>query len=196
MKEQKQSESGSMMLEVMAVLAILAAITPVLYKQALLRNIEISNINIAAEMRMVKETLQEYVPATCPSEWQNCELSIKDAKGYAPDGMESILDNYDVVFCDYEIGSGATLETAYSETLTSEISAHAKRRYAFITDMNPPELKWNLHRAKRVASLIGTEAGVCNEKGTIGVNGAWKLEDNVCADGPFVVVHTGLNIWK
>lgn len=201
MTDEKQSESGSIMLEIMAVLAILAIITPVLYKQALLRNIEISNINIAAEMRLVKDQLQEYIANTCPSEYQVCTLSVSDSVTYAPDGMESVIDNYAVLFCDYEYGKDASsTDVNCGESLESKINTAPKRRYALIIDDNPPEMKWNLARAKRVASLVGTEAGVCRStmSDVTGVNASWSIpNDGYCtSEKPFVIVHTGLNIWN
>ena len=199
MTDEKQSESGSIMLEIMAVLAILAIITPVLYKQALLRNIEISNVNIAAEMRLVKDQLQEYIANACPSEYQVCTLSVSDSKTYAPDGMETVIDFYHILFCEYEYGTNSDGTVNCSESINSSIDDAPKRRYALIIDDNPPEMKWNLGRARRVATLIGTEAGVCRSSSDVtGVNGSWRIEnDGYCtSDKPFVIVHTGLNIWK
>ena len=56
MQEKKQNESGSMMMEIMAVLAILAIMTPIVYQQALKRSREISNVNMADEMRSIWRT--------------------------------------------------------------------------------------------------------------------------------------------
>ena len=199
MTNEKQSESGSIMLEIMAVLAILAVITPVLYKQALLRNIEISNVNIAAEMRLVKDQLQEYISMDCPSDYQACTLNVADSKTYAPDGMENVIDFYHILFCEYEYGTNSDGTVNCSETIDSSIDNAPKRRYALIIDDNPPEMKWNLARARRVATLIGTEAGICRQSsGVTGVNGSWSIEnDGYCtSETPFVIVHTGLNIWK
>ena len=46
-----KQERGAIMLEVLAVLALIGVMGPMLYKQVLSRNQEISNVNIAAEMR-------------------------------------------------------------------------------------------------------------------------------------------------
>lgn len=137
MTNEKQSESGSIMLEIMAVLAILAVITPVLYKQALLRNIEISNVNIAAEMRLVKDQLQEYISMDCPSDYQACTLNVADSKTYAPDGMENVIDFYHILFCEYEYGTNSDGTVNCSETIDSSIDDAPKRRYALIIDDNP-----------------------------------------------------------
>lgn len=191
----EQNEQGSILLEVVAVLAILAIIAPIIFQQAMKRNVEISNINIASEIRSIKEATQAYITATCPSNTLPCTLIPGDIAHYLPDGLEDAIDHYEIAFCAYTVGDINAGTDCSATTLTSSISGNqAKRRYALIADVVPP-VQWNLRRAKRVASLVGTDGGVCMGNNIItGVNGAWTLTHPCTTNN--VIVHTGLNIWQ
>ena len=55
MKAIKRLQKGVMIIEVVAVLGLLAAITPMLFQQISRRNDEILNVQVATEMRAIKD---------------------------------------------------------------------------------------------------------------------------------------------
>ena len=55
MMERKENERGAIMVEVLAVIALLGTMGTLLFRQVIQRNQELDNINIATEMRILKE---------------------------------------------------------------------------------------------------------------------------------------------
>lgn len=76
--KQPQQQKGSLLVEVLAVLGLIALITPLLYQQINRRNEEIGNINIATEIRAIKDAVAAYIQANeigltddCNAMWSN-----------------------------------------------------------------------------------------------------------------------------
>ena len=212
MQEKKQNESGSMMMEIMAVLAILAIMTPIVYQQALKRSREISNVNMADEMRSVKNAVKAYLDAnqetilqTCgsPSALKNCTSHISS------DISDGAIDPFFLRATDYEIGTAdgeninyivqvfgsytpyttADNETLYKPNLFGILSSTSQ----------PADLKKG--RAKQIASLVGAAGGICEDANTItGSYGSWSLKNSevsggiggVCFEDNTIVVRTDM----
>ena len=54
-------QKGSMMVEALAMLGLIAMVTPVLYKKAAERTTELQDINAAAQMRTISKALDDYI---------------------------------------------------------------------------------------------------------------------------------------
>ncbi len=125
---QKQ-EQGSLMVEVLAVLGLIALITPLLYQQINRRNEEISNANIATEVRTIKDGVTAYIQSyeqrlaaqdcnlmlngeyknvTTIQQCTSAEGSYSDelqGTGFYP-GIDEILDDYDINLFAYTLPAG------------------------------------------------------------------------------------------
>lgn len=60
-KTDKQNEKGALIVEVIAVIALLGVMGPLLFRQVMSRNEEVDNINIATEVRTLKEGFAAYI---------------------------------------------------------------------------------------------------------------------------------------
>ena len=77
----RKQQKGSLLIEMMAVIALLTLVTPILFQQVHRRNEEIINAQIATEMRMVKEAVTTYLEAEedhiardiCPNLWSTTQ---------------------------------------------------------------------------------------------------------------------------
>ncbi|MBR4927478.1 MAG: hypothetical protein IKY98_04035, partial [Alphaproteobacteria bacterium] len=174
-----KQEKGAIMVEVLAVLALIGVMGPMLYNQVVARNQEISNVNIAAEMRAIKEAMSAVIAAdgaflgeACTEAGDaptRCVNSADDfranVESFLPVGMEGMVDSgdYDVKLYGYR----ATVSSGDERTFVFGVVSYA----------NPPTV-WNFKRAARVASLIGADGGVREPGGVdlIGTNGTWQLK--------------------
>lgn len=172
----KTHETGAIMVEILAVLALIGVMGPMLYRQVLSRNQEISNVNIAAEMRAIKEAMSASIAADNAIFSEECAITADNqicpipfaekVEEFLPIGMNDILDDYDVKLFGYlaDDGSGKN------------------RPYVFgVAALNPDSpsapLDWGLKRAARVASLIGADGGVAmSDVGVAGTNGTWSFK--------------------
>ena len=60
-QKSKLNELGSLMIEAMAMLALISMVTPILYKKSAERTTELQDINAASEVRALIKSLDDYV---------------------------------------------------------------------------------------------------------------------------------------
>ena len=204
MQEQKENESGSMMLEIIAVLAILAIMTPIVYQQSLKRSREVSNVNMADEMRSVKNAVKAYLDANlaaltasdgvCGSvedaDAGECELNDEDEGvigkiyDFLPEGQNVCFngigceDNYS----EYEM---TLLKYTQEYTNSDNETITVPKLFAVLSSYQQPA-KLNRVRAMKIASLIGSAGGICKKdtEGITGSYGGWELNKSYsCQSG-------------
>ena len=176
----KKQERGAIMVEVLAVLALIGVMGPMLYKQVLSRNQEISNVNIAAEMRAIKEAMSAAIAADgavlgemckgndtltpCESGSETLQTTVEE---FLPIGMEGILDD----------GYGYIVKL-YSEDVTLSNGENYPLLVGIVagTDLASD---WNMKRTARIANLIGTDGGIAQVNKLVGTGGSWNLPINV-----------------
>lgn len=180
-----KQERGAIMLEVLAVLALIGVMGPMLYRQVLSRNQEISNVNIAAEMRAIKEAMSSAIAAdsavlaelckadATSSDLEPCgagEATFKAAvEDFLPIGMEHILEpgyGYDIKLYTYvvSLSNGEEYPIAVGVVVGSDLAEN-----------------WSFKRAARIANLIGTDGGVKQGINLVGSGGSWQL-DGIATD--------------
>lgn len=184
-KESKISQRGAIMVEILAVLALIGVMGPVLFRQVLNRNQEISNVNMASEMRTIKEAMSAMIAADgavlgakCAPTSSNAQLCsnpsggdlIESLSSFLPAGIDEtgIIDYYNVYLYGYQ-----------ADFSLSGQSDMRNMVYGVIVPKEEglPTSGWNFKRASRIASLIGADGGVVNRDTSdfVGTNGGWVL---------------------
>ncbi len=184
-KESKISQRGAIMVEILAVLALIGVMGPVLFRQVLNRNQEISNVNMASEMRTIKEAMSAMIAsdgavlgAKCAPSSSSTQLCSSPSEGelinslssFLPAGIDEtgIIDYYNVYLYGYQ----ADFSLAGQPDIRNMV-------YGVIVPKEEglPTSGWNFKRASRVASLIGADGGVVNQDTSDfnGTNGGWVL---------------------
>lgn len=166
---ERKNETGSILVEVIAVIALLGVMGPLLFRQVSTRNEEVENINIASEIRTLKEGFSAYIlseKARLLRETQGfvnseCREISSDEKNriadtYLPFGNEAI-DGYRFWLCK-------TGDNFLQGFIIPEISSM-------------PE-SVGLKRSARIANLIGADGAICQDGNINGVAGGWGMEDN------------------
>ena len=221
MRTKKSQESGSLMVEIMAVIALLGVMGTMMFRQIQRRNEELDNINMASEIRMVKEATAAYIQANkAMLEANNCPaigeekvdvdtLPLADIEKFLPDnwisdsGYENgIINEYKIYLSCYRVNSAAAdNRLAMYGTVVPNNPEH--------TPNSPLPKNFTLRRAARVATLIGADGGIFEYSGPdgensrfIGTMGAWEIEcagDGTCndwgKDDNFYVATTGMDIY-
>lgn len=214
--EKSKLQRGSIMLEVIAVLALMGVMGAMLFRQIYQRNQELHNIQMASEIRTVKEAFAAYIQANAADIQTKCHGSIpspgsdevkpcsalnlaEGIKEYLPDGWFT----------------GDTLGDYYHFTLwfyRQRDASQAVKMYGVIapTDKTLPATGWNFKRAARVSLLIGADGGAYASgitNGDIaGSLGTWHLKADpddprsynpedygLVTDKPTYVAMTGLD---
>lgn len=211
MKEKKFAERGALMVEMVAVVALLGVMGTALFRQINQRNQELDHINMASEIRTVKEATQAYIQANRPSLEANCVLE-EDGYGYMTlnnDEIDYFMPDNWASDRDDGVSQEDGLIYEYGIYLTCyEIDSQLAPRKALYATIIPEEgvlpEGFTLRRASRVANLIGADGGVYTDGALHGTMGAWEVScpfdsdgDDVCEEreDAFFVATTGVDIY-
>lgn len=209
--EKSKLQRGSIMLEVIAVLALMGVMGAMLFRQIYQRNQELHNIQMASEIRTVKEAFAAYIQANAADIQTKCHGSIPP-----PDSNEvrpcSVLDLAAGIKEYLPDGwfTGDALGDYYHFTLwfyRQRDASQAVKMYGVIAPTNQtlPATGWNFKRAARVSLLIGADggayaSGITNDD-IAGSLGTWHLDVpnpdrndyGLVKDKPTYVAMTGLD---
>ena len=193
MKKTVKTQSGSIMIEAIAVLGILAVLGPVLYRQVAQRNRELANVNVATEMRTMKEAFSSFIQT---QHRQLEELATAGGGVCALSGTETSNCSYNTLWKNVATYLPVTYNTYTGDVLTSstaekynfylfgknlENTEGAKVGTSFYGVILPkasalPQGTWNLKRAASIAALIGADGGIVQGDNFVGTMGTWELE--------------------
>ncbi len=196
-KTEMKNQRGSLLIEALAMLALIAMVTPLLYKKAAERTNELQDINAAGQMRTISNALDAYLRdnydtiITNGTVKTNCSGSAADKK-YSFNGDDANEDIPLAHLCEY-LPYGFNDKTM----LFSSIDVGVKRRIFKSDDADPstgekrvtrqdlmglivanPVRGANMPRVRssRIASMIGTNGGFIDNKKGMGVQGVWEID--------------------
>lgn len=188
MKNKKSiGEQGTLLIEAIAMLGLIALVTPTLYKKSAERLQEIQDINGATQARTFNHVIETFIKsefsgllvATNLSSSKTVQLSLDStsASGFYPEGYSAYVP-YGYVPGDIKNYESAKVYVRNDDgRLTSYI--------IFPASVDPGK-----KRASRMASLVGANGGVVNKPFGGGSNdlqadgtgGAWALDKNMLQD--------------
>lgn len=200
MTQYRKNERGSIMVEVIAVLALMGVMGTLLFRQVARRNEELDNVNLASEIRMVKEATTAYIQAyktelenTClnADNWlaDKAAINMFMPETWACD-TDGNIDDKTCLINDFNI-------QIYCYTVDEQM-APRKAFYAIIwPQQNYLPNNFSILRAGRVANLIGSDGGVKDDNTLTGTMGAWEIScDSVaCPDYTTYVATTGMDVY-
>ena len=198
----KKAQSGSVMLEVIAVLALMGVMGAMLFRQIYQRNQELHNIQMASEIRTVKEAFSAYIQSHRTELFSACTPGPLCNK--TSDDIGKAISEF--LPAGWFASDAEGVEEYYTFTMwsyTQDDITNKRVIYGLIApkETTLPQSGWNFKRAARVALLIGADGGVYQgdiTRGTIaGALGTWQLDINpsMGLEEPTYVAMTGLDIF-
>ncbi len=220
------SESGAIMLEVVAVLSLMGLMGTMLFRQMYVRNQELHNIQMASEIRVVKDAFAAWIQAQSSRLGTICEVGneltdvhicpltdgdINDIKTFLPEGYfsdetvgasldrgEVLANNFILKLVGYRRGTAASNILTYYGVVIPDPS--------ILPDQGETDNgSWNFRRAARVAMLIGIDGGAYDPAITgdeiAGAVGTWHLPivnliDTANINIPTYVAITGTDVFQ
>ncbi len=171
----KISQGGSLMVEALAMLALISLVTPTLYKKSAERTTELQDINTATHVRTVLKAIDNYVKVN----YQNLIApdGVLSADGDVAKIDDLTSDEYKAYFpygYDFEdiknFGKPKAALRRQGDSVTSFVEF-------------PSTLDLGEVRAARIASIVGSNGGYVNaSKEALGVGGVWNLTDEDLSD--------------
>lgn len=160
------SQAGSLMVEAMAMLALISLVTPTLYKKSAERTTELQDINTATHVRTVMKAVDNYAAA-------NYQELIKDLA----DGSVKKINIDDETYASFfpygykfdnlkNFGKPKVALRRQGNSITSFVEF-------------PQSLDIGEMRAARIASMVGSNGGYVDGEGKAkGVGGIWNLNNS------------------
>lgn len=178
MKRRNMSKSiaqkGGLMIEALAMLGLIAVVTPTMYKKSAERTMEVEDINTASTIRTVMNAANDYVGANYSTIVSEMEHSTGNASNYRKITFDKIK-NY--------LPYGFNMKKALYNYGDPEISIARKDNNLTAFVLFPAKANADngigQERTSRIASLVGSSGGFVTEKGKTarGIGGVWKLEE-------------------
>ncbi len=165
-------QQGGLMIEALAMLGLIAVVTPTMYKKSAERTMEVEDINTAATIRTITAAANDYVSANYSTILGDMvkngeherKLDPKDLGAYLPYGFDigKSLYNYD----------GEHIQLSVSRP---EGSNNLTTLMLFPAKLNE-ENGIGQERTSRIAALIGSSGGyVTDSNKARGIGGIWEL---------------------
>lgn len=177
----KINQGGSMMVEAMAMLALIALVTPTLYKKSAERTTELQDINTASHIRTLSKAVDNYV-ATNYQALLAGELSGVDSKKTI-----ELTDTSFTQFLPYGY-SFDNLKNFGVPKVVVKRQGDSASVTAFV--QLPKKTDIGEMRAARIASMVGSNGGYVNaDKEAKGVGGVWSLDTSGLTDLGFDDTH-------
>ena len=178
MKRRNMSKSiaqkGGLMIEALAMLGLIAVVTPTMYKKSAERTMEVEDINTASTIRTVMNAANDYVGASYSTIVSEMEHSTGNASNYRKITFDQIK-NY--------LPYGFNMKKALYNYGEPEITIARKENNLTAFVLFPAKANADngigQERTSRIASLVGSSGGFVTEKGKTarGIGGVWKLEE-------------------
>ncbi|MCM1323815.1 MAG: hypothetical protein NC218_06605 [Acetobacter sp.] len=180
--KEKSEQRGTLMVEAIAMLGLIAIVTPTLYKKSAERLQEIQDINVASQARTMTQIIESFVRSHTTA-----------FRGLVMDDSAKIVELCSDSTCsDVKNPLASHLTIGYSSAIPygfnpDEIKGFKKPRvFAVVEQGNvvfyvvyPKEQDLGKKRTARLASLIGANGGFVNDKASsevLGTGGAWGLD--------------------
>ncbi len=165
----KINQGGSMMVEAMAMLALIALVTPTLYKKSAERTTELQDINTASHVRTLSKAVDNYVGTNYQALLDPVTGALKTDESTANITLATLAPYLPYGYSFDELKNFGTPTVSVRRTADSVTAfVHLPRK----TDIGQM-------RAARIASMIGSNGGYVDTDGEAkGVGGVWSLDSS------------------
>ena len=198
------NETGTMLVEALAMLGLIAMVTPVLYKKAAERTTELQDINASNQLRVLADAMDAYIKdnftriTNGETVVNSCNVgevdySTMDASGGTVTFDMSHLCEYlpygflkDGVTQDSKLFTNAdpSFQVALKKTTGTELGEDgtetvvAETITGFLTAVPNEGEDFPSTRLARIATMVGSNGGFVQDDGTVmGAQGIWQLTD-------------------
>lgn len=187
----KESQKGSLLIEAMAMLGLIAMVTPMLYKKAAERTTELQDINAAGQLRVVMDAVDSYLYDN-----YNTIVGLGDGTKTVKSnctGSSNVTYNFDgngnikvpiAHFCEYLPYGFNEKSKTFSKldviVKKRDFTSDGRHDLTALLVTTPGETQqMPIIRASRIASMVGTNAGYVEKNTKVtGVQGVWAVDLN------------------
>ena len=167
----KLNELGSLMVEAMAMLALISMVTPILYRKAAERTTELQDINAAGQMRSLIKAVDDYVSDNYNTivAGNAVNNSVNNSVNYSDlvSGGKKTIDikhfrdylPYGFLDSSGNVQDTKTFSKDYKVVFKYTNAGGRKAVTAFVVAEPKEKGNFPMLRASRIASMVGTNGG-------------------------------------
>lgn len=176
MKRRNNSKSimqqGGLMIEALAMLGLIAVVTPTMYKKSAERTMEVEDINSATTIRTIMNAANDYVGANYSTIISDMNKAEGDANKYRPITRAQIEP-----YLPYGFNMNKALYNYDFPELAIAKNDNNLTTFALFPAKADADTGIGQERTSRIASLVGSSGGYVTESGKArGIGGIWRLE--------------------
>lgn len=176
MKRRNNSKSimqqGGLMIEALAMLGLIAVVTPTMYKKSAERTMEVEDINSATTIRTIMNAANDYVGANYSTIISDMNKAEGDANKYRPITRAQIEP-----YLPYGFNMNRALYNYDFPELAIAKNDNNLTTFALFPAKAGADTGIGQERTSRIASLVGASGGYVTENGKArGIGGIWRLE--------------------
>lgn len=176
MKRRNNSKSimqqGGLMIEALAMLGLIAVVTPTMYKKSAERTMEVEDINSATTIRTIMNAANDYVGANYSTIISDMNKAEGDANKYRPITRAQIEP-----YLPYGFNMNKALYNYDFPELAIAKNDNNLTTFALFPAKAGADTGIGQERTSRIASLVGASGGYVTESGKArGIGGIWRLE--------------------
>ena len=173
----KLNELGSLMVEAMAMLALISMVTPILYRKAAERTTELQDINAAGQMRSLIKAVDDYVSDNYNTivAGNAVNNSVNNSVNYSDlvSGGKKTIDikhfrdylPYGFLDSSGNVQDTKTFSKDYKVVFKYTDAGGRKAVTAFVVAEPKEKGNFPMLRASRIASMVGTNGGYAQVSG-------------------------------
>ena len=209
----KINETGTLLVEAMAMLGLIAMVTPVLYKKASERTLELQDVNASSQLRALSMAVDSYLKdnfsritkgetingvnysdfASNPDGATTAGISISHFSEYLPYGFLDDSNNPRETKLFTQDGYNVYIKSEadiYTDS-GGEQKVRSQVLTGFVTAVPKSSNDIGQSRASRIASMVGSNGGYIQGDVAMGTQGIWSVSksalDSSLADNTFVI---------
>lgn len=165
-------QQGGLMIEALAMLGLIAVVTPTMYKKSAERTMEVEDINSATTIRTIMNAANDYVGANYSTIISDMNKAEGDANKYRPITRAQIEP-----YLPYGFNMNKALYNYDFPELAIAKNDNNLTTFALFPAKANADNGIGQERTSRIASLVGASGGYVTESGKArGIGGIWKLE--------------------
>lgn len=165
-------QQGGLMIEALAMLGLIAVVTPTMYKKSAERTMEVEDINSATTIRTIMNAANDYVGANYSTIISDMNKAEGDANKYRPITRAQIEP-----YLPYGFNMNKALYNYDFPELAIAKNDNNLTTFALFPAKAGADTGIGQERTSRIASLVGASGGYVTESGKArGIGGIWKLE--------------------
>lgn len=165
-------QQGGLMIEALAMLGLIAVVTPTMYKKSAERTMEVEDINSATTIRTIMNAANDYVGANYSTIISDMNKAEGDANKYRPITRAQIEP-----YLPYGFNMNKALYNYDFPELAIAKNDNNLTTFALFPAKAGADTGIGQERTSRIASLVGASGGYVTESGKArGIGGIWRLE--------------------